>query len=644
MRKNSFLNHINVTFSDGTIKRFVGGISISEAIQETNPSLFKTALAAILNGDWVPLSHHMETDAALRIVTVDDADGLPLFWHSTSHIMAQAVKKLHPEAQLGIGPAVSNGFYYDFRLSDPITVDEFPLLEKVMKEIVAANQPFMRQTMSKDDASDFFTKRNEPFKVELIKEIPAEQVTVYENDGFADLCRGPHVPSTGFLKHFKLLSVAGAYWRGDERNAVMQRIYGVSFPKRDALEQHLHMLEEAQKRDHRRLGKELDLFSFQAEGPGFPFWHPNGVLLVNAVTQAVRDILDRNGYQEIKTPIILNEDLWHRSGHWDHYKENMYFTTIDEQPYAVKPMNCPGCLLVYRNAPHSYKDLPLKYAEMGLVHRHEKSGVLHGLFRVRQFTQDDAHVFCMPDQIQQEVAKLIDLVEEVYRLFEFREVHLELSTRPLKSIGSAEMWKMAESALTQALQAKGKTFQVNPGEGAFYGPKIDYHIQDTLGRMWQCGTIQVDFSMPERFGLEYVGADGGKHRPVMIHRAILGSVERFIGILIEHFGGAFPIWLAPEQLIIVPISEKHHAYARDIETRMKSAGIRCSVDTRNEKMGYKIRQAEKRKVPYMGVVGDKEAECQTMALRKRHEGDLGSMSVSEALAKIQDEITRRTNH
>jgi threonyl-tRNA synthetase len=638
------LNHITITFSDGTTKRFVQGISIAEAIQETYPSLFKTAHTAILNGDSVPLSQTVDADASVRIITVEDVDGLPVFWHSTSHVMAQAVKKLHPEALLGIGPSVSNGFYYDFSLSNPITIDEFPLLEKAMNEIINADQPFVRKMMSKEEAALFFKKRNEPFKVELINDIPAEQVSIYENDDFADLCRGPHVPSTGFLKHFKLLSVAGAYWRGDERNAVMQRIYGVSFPRRELLEQHLHMLEEAQKRDHRRLGKELDLFSFQQEGPGFPFWHPNGVLLVNTVTKAVRDILDKNGYLEIKTPIILNEDLWHRSGHWDHYKENMYFTVIDEQPYAVKPMNCPGCLLVYKNAPHSYKDFPLKYAEMGLVHRHEKSGVLHGLFRVRQFTQDDAHVFCTSEQIQSEVEKLIDLVEEVYRLFDFKQVHLELSTRPTKSIGSDEMWKTAEMALTRALEAKEKAFQVNPGEGAFYGPKIDYHIQDTLGRMWQCGTIQVDFSMPERFGLEYVGSDGEKHKPVMIHRAILGSVERFIGILIEHFGGAFPLWLAPEQLVVVPISEKHHAYAFEIESRMKNAGIRCTVDHRNEKMGYKIRQAETRKVPYMCVVGDKEAQLKTLSLRKRHQGDLGAMPVSEVLEKMQDEIKRRANH
>ena len=637
------MNHIAITFSDGTERRFPKGISIAEAVKEAYPSLFKSTIAAILNGEWVSLFQTVEADATLRLLTVHDSDGRQVFWHSTSHVMAQAVKAIHPEAQLGIGPAVSNGFYYDFRLSVPITVDDLPQVEEKMRQIVLADQPFSRKAVSKDEAIALFEKRGEPFKIELIKEIPGSQVSIYENDGFADLCRGPHVPSTGILKHFKLLSVAGAYWRGDERNAVMQRIYGVSFPDSKSLDEHLRVLEEAKKRDHRRLGKELGLFSFQPEGPGFAFWHPDGLLLYNTVADTVRALLDQRGYLEIKTPIILNEGLWHRSGHWDHYKENMYFTTIDEQPYAVKPMNCPGCLLVYKNEPHSYKELPIKYSELGLVHRHEKSGVLHGLFRVRQFTQDDAHVFCTTEQVEEEVAKLIDLVEEVYGLFGFKQVLIELSTRPPKSIGSESMWQTAENALVQALKRKGKTYQLNPGEGAFYGPKIDYHIQDSLGRLWQCGTIQVDFSMPERFELEYVGSDGNKHRPVMIHRAILGSIERFLGILIEHFGGAFPLWLSPESIVIIPISEKHHAFAMDVQRRMAEAGLRCRVDMRSEKMGFKIREAETRKIPYMGIVGDKEAQSQTIALRKRHRGDLGAVPVADAVIRLLDEIKRRVN-
>jgi len=638
------LNEITLTFGDGSSKRFHQGISIAEAIREVYPDIYKSAVAATFNDIRVSLSHPAETDGFIRILTCKDPEGLQVFWHSSSHIMAQAVKQNHPDAQLGIGPAIANGFYYDFHLSTPIPVDEFDSLESKMKEIIIANQSFRRRILPKKEAIDFFRQRGEPFKIELIQDIPDEQVSIYENNGFADLCRGPHVPSTGFIKYFKLLSIAGAYWRGNERNAVMQRIYGIAFPDQKSLDDYLRILEEAKKRDHRKLGKELNLFSFQMEGPGFPFWHPNGVILYNVVSDTLGNILDKHGYREIKTPIILNEELWHKSGHWDNYKENMYFTLIDEENFAVKPMNCPGCLLVYKNEPHSYKELPIKFAEMGLVHRHEKSGVLHGLFRVRQFTQDDAHVFCTTEQMEDEIAKLIDLVEEVYRLFDFNQVHIELSTRPAKSIGTDSMWEIAEQALKNALANKQKSYKLNPGEGAFYGPKIDYHIQDSLGRFWQCGTIQVDFSMPERFDLEYIGSDGEKHRPVMIHRAILGSVERFIGILIEHFAGAFPIWLAPEQLVIIPISEKHHEYALQIERQLKGAGIRCTIDKRSEKMGYKIRDAETRKIPYMGIVGDKEMLNQTVSLRKRHHGDLGSVPIVQMLDKLQDEITRRVNN
>jgi len=557
--------------------------------------------------------------------------------------MAQAVKALYPDTQLGIGPSISNGFYYDFHTTTSLNEADLPKIESKMKNIIQADQSFVRRVLSKKEALTLFQEKGESFKLELINDIPEEEVTVYENGNFIDLCRGPHVPSTGYIKHFKLLSVAGAYWRGDERNPVMQRIYGVAFPDHQALEEHLQKLEEAKKRDHRRLAKELDLFSFHPEGPGFPFWHPNGMVIYNEIVSYMREVLTRYGYQEIKTPLILNEELWHRSGHWDNYKENMYFTTIEDKSYAVKPMNCPGGLLVYKNRPHSYRDLPLKLSEMGLVHRHEKSGVLHGLFRVRQFAQDDAHVFCTNEQMEDEICELIDLVDEVYHTFGYDNFKLELSTRPKKSIGTAEMWDRAEEALRRALERKDVFHQVNQGEGAFYGPKIDYHIQDSLGRLWQCGTIQVDFSMPERFDLEYVGPDGEKHRPVMIHRAILGSVERFIGILIEHVEGAFPVWLAPVQCVVVPISEKHSEYAHQVFKTIVESGIRCRIDERSEKVGYKIRETETKKVPYVCIVGDKEANNRTVSVRKRKKGDLGEKVLPNFLKQIQNEIRRRVN-
>ncbi len=602
------------------------------------------AVAAVVNGKISDLSERLESDAAIRVLTNRDPEGLQVFWHSSSHIMAQAVQALYPEARLGIGPSIANGFYYDFKLDRPITMEDLTAIEAKMKEIVKADQRFERQVLPKAETIRLFQERQEGFKVELLQDLPDGEISIYRNETFVDLCRGPHLRSTGRVKHFKLLSVAGSYWRGDERNAVMQRIYGISFPDAKSLQEHLTLLEEAKKRDHRRIGRELDLFSFQPEAPGFPFWHPNGMVLYNEATRAVRELLSRDGYLEIKTPIILNESLWHRSGHWDHYKDNMYFTAIDDQPYAVKPMNCPGCILVYKNDPRSYRDLPVKFSELGLVHRHEKSGVLHGLFRVRQFTQDDAHVFCTPDQLEAEIIRIIGLIAEIYRMFGFEKYSLEVSTRPAKSIGSDDMWRMGESALIRSLEREGIPFKMNPGEGAFYGPKIDYHIQDSLGRTWQCGTIQVDFSMPERFDLEYVGADGARHRPVMIHRAILGSVERFIGILVEHYAGAFPVWLAPVQCVLIPISEKHHAYAEEIRREFLKAGIRCRVDDRNEKMGYRIREAEKSKIPYMAVFGDKEIESKSISVRKHGSGDLGSVAVSGFLHQLRDEITRRANH
>ncbi len=632
-----------ITYDDGKKEKYPYGTRIIDIITSRKELSQKGIVAAILDTETVDLHFPLEKDASLQFLTADAAEGLRIFWHSSSHILAHAIKLLYPDAILGIGPSISNGFYYDILMADRLNEDHFPMIEKKMQEIIDADLTFEKRTVTKIDALKLFESRGETFKSELIQEIPDDSVSIYQNGDFVDLCRGPHVSSTGMIQYFKLLSVAGAYWHGDERNAVLQRIYGVSFPRKEMLENHLKTLEEAQKRDHRKLGRELDLFSFQNEGPGFPFWHHNGMILYSEIMTYMRQTLLRKGYEEVKTPIILSKELWLRSGHWDHYKENMYFTEIDEAEYAIKPMNCPGSLLIFNHSQHSYRDLPLKMSEMGLVHRHEKSGVLHGLFRVRQFTQDDAHVFCTPEQMEGEIVQLIELVDEVYRTFGYTDFQVELSTKPQKCIGTAADWAKAETALKNALQSKNRAYQVNPGEGAFYGPKIDYHIRDSLGRLWQCGTIQVDFCMPERFQLEYVGPDGAKHRPVMIHRAILGSVERFIGILIEHTGGAFPLWLAPVQVMIIPVSEKHLETGKSVMTKLRECSIRCRLDDRSEKLGYKIRDAEVKKIPYMCVIGDKEKDG-TLSVRKRHEGDQGSMEFTALVQRLHDEMTRRTGH
>ena len=635
---------INISVDGDAQIEVDSGTTSQQLIEKISPKSPERILASVLDEEQMDLSRPLTRSGQLQFVYDDQPEALHILWHSTSHIMAQAIKRLYPEAQLGIGPAITQGFYYDFKLDTPITPEDLPKIEAEMRKIVDENQTFKRSLMDKSEAIELFQTRNEPFKIELIDEIETKTVSLYENEEFVDLCRGPHVPSTRFAKFFKLTSVAGAYWHGDERNAVMQRIYGISFSDKKNLKKHLNRIEEAKKRDHRKLGKELDLFSFHLEGPGFPFWHPNGMVLYNSVQQYLQQTLLQHGYQEIKTPLILNETLWHQSGHWDNYKENMYFTSIDEQPYAVKPMNCPGGLLVFRNKMHSYRELPVKMSEMGLVHRHEKSGVLHGLFRVRMFTQDDAHVFCTPEQIEDEVIKIIDLIDEVYKTFGFDQYEVELSTRPAKSIGSDDMWNRAEAALENALKMKEMDYQLNKGDGAFYGPKIDYHIRDSLDRTWQCGTIQLDFSMPERFELEYVGADNQKHRPVMLHRAILGSVERFIGILIEHYGGDFPLWLAPVQCVVMPISENQLEYANRIFSELNAQGIRCVLDERSEKIGYKIREAETKKCNYMCIVGEKESESKTVSLRQRKKGNIGSFSISALIDKFQDEIRRRVRH
>jgi len=566
----------------------------------------------------------------------NDVDLLTLR-HSAAHILAQAVKELYPDVKLGIGPAIEDGFYYDFDRPEGFSPEDLERIEARMAEIVAADIPFRCREITREQAEKTFA--DEPYKLELIAEIEGQALTAYEQGTFVDLCRGPHAESTGRVKAFKLLSVAGAYWRGSSKNPMLQRIYGTAFPTQRELDDYLARLEEARKRDHRKIGRELDLFSFHEEGPGFPFWHPKGVIIYNQIVGFWRREHQKRGYLEVKTPMILNEDLWHRSGHWDAYREHMYFVNIDERTYAVRPMNCPGAILIYKESLRSYRELPLRFAELGLVHRHELSGVLTGLFRVRSFTIDDGHIFCRPDQIQSEITDVIDLIRTTYEKYGFKDYRIELSTQPEKCIGSNEIWRTAESALQEALKSNKIDYQLNPGEGAFYGPKIDFHVKDSMGRSWQLGTIQLDFSMPERFDLEYIGDDGKPHRPVMIHRAALGAIERFMGVLVEEYAGAFPLWLAPLQVILIPIADRHVQYAEDVAARLRSEGLRVSVDARNEKTGFKIREAQLQKIPYMLVVGDREAEAGKVAVRQREAGDLGAMPLDDFVAKVRNELT-----
>jgi len=560
-----------------------------------------------------------------------------LFWHTTSHIMAQAVKRLFPEAKLAIGPSIETGFYYDFDVEKPFSEEDLAKIEEEMKNIIKEDLELERFELPREEAIALMTEKNEPYKVQLIEELPdGETISFYKQGDFTDLCRGPHLPSTGKVKAVKLLSSSGAYWKGDEKNKMLQRIYGVSYPKASMLEEYLNMLEEAKKRDHKKIGKELELFMIAPEGPGFPFFLPKGMVLRNILEDYWRKIHKKAGYVEIKTPIILNEELWHRSGHWDHYKENMYTTKIDDVDFGVKPMNCPGGMIVYKNGLHSYRELPIRAGELGLVHRHEKSGQLNGLFRVRCFTQDDAHIFCLPSQIEEEIKGVMKLVDEVYSKFGF-EYTIELSTRPEDSMGSDELWDMAEQALANVLKSTGKEYELNEGDGAFYGPKIDFHIKDCLGRDWQCGTIQLDFQMPERFDLTYIGEDGEKHRPVMLHRVVFGSIERFIGIITEHFAGAFPVWLAPVQVKILPISDAHKEYCYNLKNKFEAKGLRVELDDRQEKTGYKIREAQLQKVPYMLIIGDKEIEANAVGVRSRKEGDIGQMEIDKFIEKVKYE-------
>jgi len=632
---------VKIILPDGSAKEYAAGTTLGEAVKQLSNSLAKKVLAANVNGELTDLREELVDGSEVAFLTFEEDGGKHTLRHTASHILAQAVKCLWPEAKLAIGPAIDKGFYYDIDMEHTLTPEDLGKIEKEMSRIVKENLPITKSVMSRQEAIEFFKSKNEDYKVELIQDLPEDAViSCYSQGDFIDLCAGPHVASTGKVKAFKLQSIAGAYWRGDEKNKMLQRIYGTAFEKKEDLDAYLHLLEEAAKRDHRKLGKELGLFVIKEEGPGFPFFLPKGMALRNELENFWREVHHEFDYEEIRTPIILNKQLWETSGHWFHYRENMYTTIIDDEEYAIKPMNCPGGILVYQNEMHSYRDFPLRYAELGLVHRHELSGALHGLFRVRAFTQDDAHVFMLPDQMQSELMKVIELFDRIYSQFGLK-YHVELSTKPDNAMGDDAIWEAATEALRNAIEAKGIPYVINPGDGAFYGPKLDYHIEDSLGRTWQCGTIQLDMNLPERFQIEYVGEDGQKHRPIMIHRACFGSMERFIGILTEHYAGAFPTWMAPVQVKILPISEKHVEYAKELAKQMHRDYVRVEVDDRSEKIGYKIRQAQMAKVPYMLVVGDKEVEEGTVNVRKHGGDELGSVPFEEFFNSIKIEIKER---
>ena len=632
---------VKIILPDGSAKEYAAGTTLGEAVKQLSNSLAKKVLAANVNGELTDLREELVDGSEVAFLTFEEDGGKHTLRHTASHILAQAVKRLWPEAKLAIGPAIDKGFYYDIDMEHTLTPEDLGKIEKEMSRIVKENLPITKSVMSRQEAIEFFKSKNEDYKVELIEDLPEDAViSCYAQGDFVDLCAGPHVASTGKVKAFKLQSIAGAYWRGDEKNKMLQRIYGTAFEKKEELDAYLHMLEEAAKRDHRKLGKELGLFVIKEEGPGFPFFLPKGMALRNELENFWREVHHDFEYDEIRTPIILNKHLWETSGHWDHYRENMYTTIIDDEEYAIKPMNCPGGILVYQNEMHSYRDLPLRYAELGLVHRHELSGALHGLFRVRAFTQDDAHVFMLPEQMQSELMKVIELFDRIYSQFGLK-YHVELSTKPDNAMGDDAIWEAATEALRNAIEAKGIDYVINPGDGAFYGPKLDYHIEDSLGRTWQCGTIQLDMNLPERFNVEYIGEDGQKHRTIMIHRACFGSMERFIGILTEHYAGAFPTWLAPVQVKVLPISEKHVEYANQLAKQMRHDYVRVEVDDRNEKIGYKIRQAQMEKVPYMLVVGDKEMEDNSVNVRKHGGDELGTVPFDEFFNSIKIEIKER---
>lgn len=638
---------IKITFPDSSVKEFSRGISAYEIAQSISRKLADEVIAAEVNGAMRDLSAPINDDSDVVLHKFDSEKGKEVYWHTTSHIMAQAIEELYPGAKFGVGPAIESGFYYDIDSEKKFTEEDLKKIEEKMLEISKRDLKPVRKDLKRTEAIEYFkTGRTDPYKVEILETIAKDEDTVslYSQGEFTDLCRGPHLPSTSKVKAVKLLSVSGSYWRGDESRKMLQRIYGISFPKQKDLDEYIKNLEEAKKRDHRKLGRELELFSFHEEGPGFPFWHHNGMVLLNNLKEYLREKLAELDYQEINTPIILNQKLWLQSGHYDNYKENMYFTEIDERDFAVKPMNCPGSTMVYRTTMKSYRDLPLRLYEFGLVHRHELSGVLSGLFRVRSFTQDDAHIFCTPEQIEDEITVLIKLIFEVYNTFGFRDVQVYLSTRPEKFIGSEDVWDNSEKSLSSALEKAGIKYKVNKGDGAFYGPKIDFVVKDSLRRNWQLGTIQLDFSMPERFGLEYIGADSKIHRPVMIHRAVFGSFERFVGVLTEHYAGYFPLWLAPVQLNILPITDSHKEYAREIHGRLRAEGFRVNMDSRNEKIGFKIRESENRKIPYMIVIGDKEIENRNISVRQHLKGDIGKFELNEFIEKIKLQSKFKENY
>ncbi|HJB68274.1 MAG TPA: threonine--tRNA ligase [Candidatus Fournierella excrementigallinarum] len=627
---------INVELK-GDVRQFEAGVSAADVARSIGMGLYKSACAAKVNGEVCDLRTVLNEDCTLEILTFEDEGGKHAFWHTAAHVMAQAVQHLFPGAHFGIGPALENGWYYDIKASRPLTTGDFEAIEAEMKKIVKEDLPLEKRVITVEEGREIFA--GQTYKLELLEEYAAKgwELTVYQQGDFTDLCAGPHLMSTGAIKAVKLTKVAAAYWRGDAARDSLDRLYGIAFPKASGLEEYLKLMEEAARRDHRRLGKELELFTLLEEGPGFPFFLPKGMVLKNTLIDFWRQIHREAGYQEISTPMMLNRSLWERSGHWDHYKNNMYTTVIDDTDFAIKPMNCPGGMLVYQTQPRSYRDLPLRMGELGLVHRHELSGALHGLMRVRCFTQDDAHIFMTPGQIKDEIKGVVQLIDKVYSLFGF-EYHIELSTMPQDHMGSEEDWARATDGLRSAIEELGREYTVNEGDGAFYGPKLDFHLVDAIGRTWQCGTIQLDMQLPERFELEYTGEDGQKHRPVMIHRVVFGSIERFIGILIEHFAGAFPTWLAPVQAMIIPITDRQHEYAKELEARLNAAGIRVESDMRSEKMGYKIREAQLKKIPYMLVVGDKEMEDGTVAVRARKEEKGGAMTVDAFLEAIRAEI------
>ena len=633
---------INITLKNGDIRSIEENITVLEFAKVLSRSLAKVALAAKVNDKIVGLDYVLTEDCKVELLTFEDNEGKIALRHSASHVLAQAVKRLYKNVKFAIGPAIENGFYYDFETEEPFTTEDLGKIQKEMEKIINENLPIVRSELSRAEAIKLFADKGEDYKVELINDLPEDAIiSLYTQGEFVDLCAGPHVASTGKVKTVKLQSIAGAYWRGDEKRKMLQRVYGTAFEKKADLDAYLHMLEEAAKRDHRKLGRELDLFSIQEEGPGFPFFHPNGMIIRNELENYWRAVHTRYGYKEIKTPIILNQKLWQQSGHWDHYQENMYFTSIDDEAYAIKPMNCPGGILVYKTKQHSYRDLPLRTAELGLVHRHELSGALHGLMRVRSFTQDDAHIFMLPSQIKTEIQNVIDLFNEVYSVFGL-SYHAELSTKPSKAMGSDEIWETTTKALQEALEDCGMEYIVNEGDGAFYGPKIDFHLRDSIGRTWQCGTIQLDMLMPEKFDLTFVGEDGQKHRPVMIHRVVYGSIERFIGILIEHFAGLFPLWLAPVQVRVLTITDKQLPYANELALKMKAKGIRVEVDIRNEKIGYKIRESQILKTPYTVVLGDKEIEENKVAVRKHGENNSETIATEEFIEDIYNKIITKS--